>query len=82
MVQLSKAGTKDNPTLKAGHPPAVKAGGMRVAKKSSEDNVAVERKPKGPISPGLFQPLPECSLSVSCWQGLLKSWDMTFQKRR
>ncbi|XP_034430941.1 death associated protein 1b [Hippoglossus hippoglossus] len=38
MVQhLSKPGAKAAPLLKAGHPPAVKAGGKRVAKKSLED---------------------------------------------
>ncbi|CAJ1079281.1 death-associated protein-like 1 [Xyrichtys novacula] len=36
--QLSKSGAKDSPLLKAGHPPAVKAGGKRVAKKSLEDS--------------------------------------------
>ncbi|XP_071379159.1 death-associated protein-like 1 homolog [Centroberyx affinis] len=36
--QLSKSGVKQTPLLKAGHPPAVKAGGKRVAKKSLEDN--------------------------------------------
>ncbi|XP_029314958.1 death-associated protein-like 1 homolog [Cottoperca gobio] len=35
--QLSKSGVKESPLLKAGHPPAVKAGGKRVAKKSLED---------------------------------------------
>ncbi|XP_075964357.1 death-associated protein-like 1 homolog [Anarhichas minor] len=35
--QLSKPGAKETPLLKAGHPPAVKAGGKRVAKKSMED---------------------------------------------
>ncbi|KAA0715459.1 Death-associated protein-like 1-B [Triplophysa tibetana] len=42
MVQLSKTGARD--TLKAGHPPAVKAGGMRVVKKNAEDNVEKETK--------------------------------------
>ncbi|XP_037644911.1 death associated protein 1b [Sebastes umbrosus] len=36
--QLSKSGAKDSPLLKAGHPPAVKAGGKRVAKKSLEES--------------------------------------------
>ncbi|XP_029937536.1 death-associated protein-like 1 homolog [Myripristis murdjan] len=36
--QLSKSGAKESPLLKAGHPPAVKAGGKRVAKKSLEEN--------------------------------------------
>ncbi|KAM3608381.1 uncharacterized protein V6R79_024170 [Siganus canaliculatus] len=36
--QLSKCGSKDTRELKAGHPPAVKAGGKRVAKKGLEDN--------------------------------------------
>ncbi|KAK5600249.1 hypothetical protein CRENBAI_003772 [Crenichthys baileyi] len=35
--QLSRSGAKGAPLLKAGHPPAVKAGGKRVAKKSLED---------------------------------------------
>ncbi|KAJ8350221.1 hypothetical protein SKAU_G00253510 [Synaphobranchus kaupii] len=51
MVQLSKTGTRDNPALKAGHPPAVKAGGMRVAKKSSEDSGNVEKEAKRPDKP-------------------------------
>ncbi|XP_054643314.1 death associated protein 1b isoform X2 [Dunckerocampus dactyliophorus] len=38
MVQQgSKCGVKDDPLLKAGHPPAVKAGGKRVAKKSLDE---------------------------------------------
>nr|XP_057938303.1 death associated protein 1b isoform X2 [Doryrhamphus excisus] len=38
MVQQgSKCGVKDDLLLKAGHPPAVKAGGKRVAKKSLEE---------------------------------------------
>ncbi|KAG7502448.1 hypothetical protein JOB18_019868 [Solea senegalensis] len=38
MVQQSpKARVKESPLLKAGHPPAVKAGGKRVAKKTLED---------------------------------------------
>ncbi|XP_022074194.1 death associated protein 1b isoform X1 [Acanthochromis polyacanthus] len=36
--QLSKSGAKETPLLKAGHPPAVKAGGKRVAKKSLEES--------------------------------------------
>ncbi|XP_016112923.1 death-associated protein-like 1-B [Sinocyclocheilus grahami] len=44
MVQLSKTGVKN--TLKAGHPPAVKAGGKRVAKKSADDNANVEKETK------------------------------------
>ncbi|KAM9851332.1 death-associated protein-like 1 homolog isoform 2-T2 [Aulostomus maculatus] len=36
--QLSKYGAKESPVLKAGHPPAVKAGGKRVAKKSLEES--------------------------------------------
>ncbi|XP_041857279.1 death associated protein 1b isoform X2 [Melanotaenia boesemani] len=35
--QLSKPGAKETLLLKAGHPPAVKAGGKRVAKKSLEE---------------------------------------------
>ncbi|KAK5890494.1 hypothetical protein CesoFtcFv8_014012 [Champsocephalus esox] len=38
--QLSKSGTRDSPLLKAGHPPAVKAGGKRVAKKGFEDSAS------------------------------------------
>ncbi|KAM4609162.1 death-associated protein-like 1 homolog [Polymixia lowei] len=38
MVQQSKSGVKEAHLLKAGHPPAVKAGGKRVAKKGLEDN--------------------------------------------
>ncbi|XP_033472701.1 death associated protein 1b isoform X1 [Epinephelus fuscoguttatus] len=47
--QLSKSGAKETPELKAGHPPAVKAGGKRVAKKSLEDSAthgAPERETK------------------------------------
>ncbi|XP_055071208.1 death-associated protein-like 1 homolog [Misgurnus anguillicaudatus] len=44
MVQLSKSEMRD--TLKAGHPPAVKAGGKRVVKKSGEDNANVEKETK------------------------------------
>ncbi|XP_051565467.1 death-associated protein-like 1-A [Myxocyprinus asiaticus] len=46
MVQLSKTGVRD--TLKAGHPPAVKAGGKRVVKKSGEDNANVEKEARKP----------------------------------
>uniref|UniRef100_A0A4W4H026 Death associated protein 1b n=1 Tax=Electrophorus electricus TaxID=8005 RepID=A0A4W4H026_ELEEL len=46
MVQLFKAGMKDNLVLKAGHPPAVKAGGKRVAKKSGEDSGILEKESK------------------------------------
>ncbi|XP_068185598.1 death-associated protein-like 1 homolog [Antennarius striatus] len=35
--QLTKSGGKDGPVLKAGHPPAVKAGGKRVSKKNLEE---------------------------------------------
>ncbi|XP_008402225.1 death-associated protein-like 1 homolog [Poecilia reticulata] len=38
--QLSKSGAKEAHLLKAGHPPAVKAGGKRVAKKTLEDGSA------------------------------------------
>ncbi|CDQ57235.1 death-associated protein-like 1 homolog [Oncorhynchus nerka] len=40
MVQLSKSGVRESPELKAGHPPAVKAGGKRVVKKSCEESHA------------------------------------------
>ncbi|GAA6093435.1 death-associated protein-like 1-B isoform X2 [Tachysurus ichikawai] len=46
MVQLSKAGTRNTVSLKAGHPPAVKAGGKRVVKKNSEDNGTPEKESK------------------------------------
>ncbi|XP_034417376.1 death associated protein 1b [Cyclopterus lumpus] len=36
--QISKSGAKETPLLKAGHPPAVKAGGKRVAKKSFDES--------------------------------------------
>ncbi|KAA8588206.1 death-associated protein-like 1 homolog isoform X2 [Etheostoma spectabile] len=36
--QFSKCGAKETPLLKAGHPPAVMAGGKRVAKKSLDDS--------------------------------------------
>ncbi|KAF7665231.1 hypothetical protein LDENG_00149090 [Lucifuga dentata] len=36
--QISKPGVKATSLLKAGHPPAVKAGGKRVAKKSIEEH--------------------------------------------
>ncbi|KAL6484441.1 hypothetical protein MHYP_G00064860 [Metynnis hypsauchen] len=51
MVQLSKAGMKDTLTLKAGHAPAVKAGGKRVVKKSNEDNGTPEKEGKRPEKP-------------------------------
>uniref|UniRef100_A0A3Q3VR04 Uncharacterized protein n=1 Tax=Mola mola TaxID=94237 RepID=A0A3Q3VR04_MOLML len=50
MVQeLSKSGAKDSPLLKAGHRPAVKAGGKRVVKKSLEEGAThgtPEKEPK------------------------------------
>ncbi|KAK3543306.1 hypothetical protein QTP70_014030 [Hemibagrus guttatus] len=46
MVQLSKAGMRNTVSLKAGHPPAVKAGGKRVVKKNSEDNGTPEKESK------------------------------------
>ncbi|KAI5107369.1 death-associated protein-like 1 [Silurus meridionalis] len=46
MVQLSKAGMRNTLSLKAGHPPAVKAGGKRVVKKNSEDNGTLEKESK------------------------------------
>ncbi|KAL0963779.1 hypothetical protein UPYG_G00313470 [Umbra pygmaea] len=55
MVQLSKSGMRDSPELKAGHPPAVKAGRKRVVKKGCEDGHAAhhlnpEREHKIPKS--------------------------------
>ncbi|XP_029981347.1 death-associated protein-like 1 homolog [Sphaeramia orbicularis] len=38
--QVSKAAGKATYVLKGGHPPAVKAGGKRVAKKSLEENTS------------------------------------------
>ncbi|KAK2849817.1 hypothetical protein Q7C36_008600 [Tachysurus vachellii] len=46
MVQLSKTGMRNTVSLKAGHPPAVKAGGKRVVKKNSEDNGTPEKESK------------------------------------
>ncbi|XP_047456881.1 death associated protein 1b [Mugil cephalus] len=49
--QMSKPGAKETPLLKAGHPPAVKAGGKRVAKKCLEDGAThgtPERETKRP----------------------------------
>ncbi|XP_063070104.1 death-associated protein-like 1 homolog [Engraulis encrasicolus] len=51
MVQVPKSGTRENLNLKAGHPPAVKAGGMRVAKKSTEETGAAEKETKRPDKP-------------------------------
>ncbi|KAJ7983902.1 hypothetical protein DPEC_G00369950, partial [Dallia pectoralis] len=55
MVQLSKSGVNETPELKAGHPPAVKAGGKRMVKKSYEEGHAThhvnpEREHKIPKS--------------------------------
>ncbi|XP_041116335.1 death-associated protein-like 1-B isoform X1 [Polyodon spathula] len=57
MVQLSKAGVKENPSLKAGHPPAglrlkkIKAGGKRLAKKQGgEENAPSETEAKKPTA--------------------------------
>ncbi|KAK7154609.1 hypothetical protein R3I94_007818 [Phoxinus phoxinus] len=44
MVQLSKTGARDS--LRAGHPPAVKAGGKRVVKKNADDSGNVEKETK------------------------------------
>ncbi|XP_067300709.1 death-associated protein-like 1 homolog [Pseudorasbora parva] len=44
MVQLSKTEARDS--LKAGHPPAVKAGGKRVVKKTADDNSNVDKETK------------------------------------
>ncbi|XP_020787563.1 death-associated protein-like 1-A [Boleophthalmus pectinirostris] len=47
MVQpVSKPAGKTATVLKAGHPPAVKAGGKRVAKKSIEDSSTPEKDAK------------------------------------
>ncbi|KAK7939487.1 hypothetical protein WMY93_002813 [Mugilogobius chulae] len=47
MVQpVNKAAGKAPTMLKAGHPPAVKAGGKRVAKKSPEDSSTPEKDAK------------------------------------
>ncbi|XP_076119664.1 death-associated protein-like 1 homolog [Alosa pseudoharengus] len=51
MVQVPKTGTRENLILKAGHPPAVKAGGMRVAKKNADDGGLPEEKTKRPEKP-------------------------------
>ncbi|MBN3277502.1 DAPL1 protein, partial [Polyodon spathula] len=50
MVQLSKAGVNENPSLKAGHPPAGKAVGKRAAKKGGEENVPSEKEAKRPTA--------------------------------
>ncbi|XP_052004040.1 death-associated protein-like 1-A [Xyrauchen texanus] len=42
MVHPNKTGMRDS--MKAGHLPAVKAGGKRVVKKSGEDNANVEKE--------------------------------------
>ncbi|XP_062862246.1 death-associated protein-like 1 homolog isoform X2 [Trichomycterus rosablanca] len=43
MVQMSKSGLMEAPPLKAGHAPAVKAGGKRVVKKSNEETGTLEK---------------------------------------
>uniref|UniRef100_A0A6Q2WQG4 Uncharacterized protein n=1 Tax=Esox lucius TaxID=8010 RepID=A0A6Q2WQG4_ESOLU len=70
MVQLSKSGMKETPELKAGHPPAVKAGGKRVVKKSYEESHAAphvnpEREHKVPKS--RYSTLSSLALTVQCW---------------
>ncbi|TRY66200.1 hypothetical protein DNTS_028310 [Danionella cerebrum] len=66
MVQLSKTGARD--TLKAGHPPAVKAGGKRVVKKSTDENPGVEKegkrieKPRSVVTPSR---MPHLSLLLA-----------------
>ncbi|XP_030199647.1 death-associated protein-like 1-A isoform X2 [Gadus morhua] len=44
MVLQSKSGVKDASRLKAGHPPAVMAGGKRVAKKAFEDGHGISER--------------------------------------
>lgn len=44
--QVSKHAGKTTSCLKAGHPPAVKAGGKRVAKKSLEESATPEKDAK------------------------------------
>ncbi|KAI3356194.1 hypothetical protein L3Q82_017445 [Scortum barcoo] len=51
--QLSKPGAKEAPVLKAGHPPAVKAGGKRVAKKSLEETPEKETRRSEKLSRSL-----------------------------
>ncbi|KAL6100750.1 uncharacterized protein ACO6RY_07819 [Pungitius sinensis] len=49
--QLPKPAAREAPLLKAGHPPAVKAGGKRVAKKNMEESgthVTPEKETKRP----------------------------------
>ncbi|KAF6726724.1 Death-associated protein-like 1-A [Oryzias melastigma] len=62
--QLPKYGTKENPLLKGGHRPAVKAGGKRVAKKGVEEgatHVTPEKdskradKPRSMVTPNRMQ---------------------------
>ncbi|KAJ8253341.1 hypothetical protein GJAV_G00211860 [Gymnothorax javanicus] len=65
MVQPPKNGAKDSPALKAGHPPAVKAGGMRVTRKSNEEAVPVEKETKRPEKPRCIPTSPRMqSVSV------------------
>ncbi|KAJ8394535.1 hypothetical protein AAFF_G00045450 [Aldrovandia affinis] len=65
MVHLSKTGMRENPTLKAGHPPAVKAGGMRVAKKNSEESTTMEKEAKRPAEKSRSLPTSPRMQSVS-----------------
>ncbi|XP_037542345.1 death associated protein 1b [Nematolebias whitei] len=44
--QLPKSGAKEAAVLKAGHPPAVKAGGKRVAKKGLEEGATTHGTPE------------------------------------
>ncbi|XP_017547059.1 death-associated protein-like 1-A isoform X1 [Pygocentrus nattereri] len=72
MVQLSKAGMKDTLTLKAGHPPAVKAGGKRVVKKSNEDNGTPEKEGKRPEKPSRSLTISSRMQQIGILMGLEK----------
>ncbi|XP_028847656.1 death-associated protein-like 1 homolog [Denticeps clupeoides] len=51
MAHVSKSEVREAHTLKAGHPPAVKAGGMRVVKRSAEEPAAPEKEARRPDKP-------------------------------